>query len=90
MVTVGLLMGGTFAIVAAITAVKWDLGAAIGCVSPFAAIAVTVAVIFLWPSGSSTDALDVFWVPVWVGCGALAGVITGATIGFGIRALSKR
>ena len=90
MVTVEILIGGTFAITAALTIVKWEWGAALGCLSPIAAFASTVVAIILWPSGSSTDALGIIWVPIWVGCGALAGVVVGAVTGAGLRALRKR
>lgn len=83
MLTVEMLVGGTFTIVAAVTALKPHIGGPLGCMSPLLAFVATIVVISLWPSGSSTDALEVIWVPFWVSCGALPGVI----VGIGLRAL---
>ena len=81
MITIGMLVGGGFAITAVTTALKPKIGVALGCLSPILAFAVTAAVISLWPSGSSTDALDILWVPLWVSCGAISGVIVGIGLG---------
>ena len=81
MITIGMLVGGGFAITAVATVLRPKFGVALGCLSPILAFAVTVAVISLWPSGSSTDALDIFWVPLWVSCGAIPGLIVGIGLG---------
>ena len=54
-----MIVGSTFIVLAAITAVKVDWGVGLGCLSPLAAFAATAIAMILWPSRSSTDVLYV-------------------------------
>ena len=86
MLTIGMLVGATFAVVTTATALKPHIGGPVGCVLPILAFVASIVVIIFWPSGSSTDVFDVFWVPIWVACGAWPGL----AIGIGLRVLFGR
>ena len=72
--TIEMLIVSGFAITLVATAINPKVGVGLGCLSPILAFVATVVTISLWPSGSSTDALEMIWVPIWVACGAIPAI----------------
>lgn len=81
MATVGMLVAGSLAFTALATFFKPKVGVALGCLSPVLAFVTTSILYALWPSGASMEGLNVFFVPFWVTCGAVPGIVIGAGVG---------